>query len=68
MGKFSKADKAEWSYFISPVTKQRTYCDVCRSCEHDCKQSYHAQVIRCLRYDPKRAVCTAKNTGKKGGK
>ncbi len=68
MRKNTKSYFEKFGYFIDPDTQQLTYCDVCRSCVHDCKQSYYAQVIRCLRYDPKRAVCTAKNTGKKEGK
>ncbi len=56
MPKLSKKQKQEWDYFINPETGRRTYNRLCRKCRNDCKQSYRAKIVCCLKYKPKRSV------------
>ncbi len=28
------------------------YCETCMDCQKDCKQSFRAVIVRCLRFDP----------------
>ena len=45
--------KLEWAFFLD-ADGRRKYNDVCRRCEHDCKQSFRAVIGRCPRYTSKR--------------
>ena len=49
----SKKWKLEWAFFLD-ADGRRKYNDVCRRCEHDCKQSFRAVIVRCPRYTSKR--------------
>ena len=44
MPRLSKKVKAEWAFFLHPQTGRRTYNEICRSCIHECKQSFRAPV------------------------
>ena len=55
MGGFSsKKRKLELSFFLNDRGRV-TYNDLCRKCQHECKQSFRAVVIDCPRYLSKRA-------------
>lgn len=56
MPNLSKQKRTEWSFFIRPITKRRTYNELCRSCVNKCKQSFRAIEVACPRYVSKRAV------------
>ena len=56
MPRLSMKAKQEWAFFIHPITHRRTYNEICRSCTHDCKQSFRAKLIECCQYESKRAV------------
>ncbi len=28
------------------------YCEMCMNCQKDCKQSFRARIVRCLRFEP----------------
>ena len=68
MPRLSKKAKAEWAFFIHPKTHRRTYNEICRSCTHDCKQSFRAKLIECRRYESKRAVNYARKNAPKRNK
>lgn len=53
----SKKWKQEWDFFLD-ADGRRKYADVCRRCAHDCKQSFHANVVRCPAYQSKRTDST----------
>lgn len=36
--------KDEWAFFLDGDGR-RKYAELCRRCIHDCKQSFHAEVI-----------------------
>lgn len=60
--------KDEWAFFLDGDGR-RKYADICRRCIHDCKQSFHAEVIACPGYISKRsqvAIETAINCQDKG--
>lgn len=54
MPRMSKKRKEEWSFFLNDRSRI-TYCDLCRRCTRDCKQSFRATVVECPRYCSKRA-------------
>lgn len=56
MPRLSKKAKAEWAFFLHPQTGRRTYNEICRSCTHECKQSFRALLLECPKYESKRAV------------
>ena len=56
MPRLSKKAKAEWAFFLHPQTGRRTYNKICRSCTHECKQSFRALLLECPKYESKRAV------------
>ena len=56
MPRLSKKAKAEWAFFLHPHTGRRTYNEICRSCTHECKQSFRALLLECPKYESKRAV------------
>ena len=44
--------KLEWAFFLD-ADGRRKYNDVCRRCEHDCKQSFRADLIDCPHFSRK---------------
>lgn len=56
MPRLSKKAKTEWAFFLHPQTGRRTYNEICRSCTHECKQSFRALLLECPKYESKRAV------------
>ena len=54
MPRLSKSAKRQWDFFISPKTGRRTYNDLCRRCENDCKQSFKAIIVCCPKYKHKK--------------
>lgn len=65
MPRLTKKQKQEWAFFIHPDTKRRTYNKLCRSCIHNCKQSYRVTVVECRRYASKIADYYARKTAPK---
>lgn len=45
----TKAQKAEWAYFIGP-SGRITYDEKCAKCIHGCKQSFRTKVMECPNY------------------
>lgn len=45
MPRLSKKTKAEWSFFINPLTGKRQFNLLCQHCICECKQSYRAQIL-----------------------
>ena len=54
MPRMSKKRKLELSFFLNDRGRV-TYNDLCRKCQHKCKQSFRAVVIDCPHYLSKRA-------------
>ena len=50
MPRLSKKAKAEWSFFINPLTGKRQFNLLCQHCACQCKQSYRAQILACPNY------------------
>lgn len=50
MPRLSKKAKAEWAFFINPLTGKRQFNLLCQHCTCECKQSYRAQILACPRY------------------
>ena len=46
--------KDEWAFFLDGDGR-RKYAELCRRCIHDCKQSFHTEVITCPGYISKRS-------------
>lgn len=59
MPRLSKQEREEWSLFISPETGRITFHPLCRSCVHNCQQTYKAELCRCPRRVSKRSVARA---------
>lgn len=38
--------KREWAYFLDD-NEEFAYCDICRECDRDCKQSFRVIGIYC---------------------
>ncbi len=60
MPRMSKKRKKELAFFqrkfISVYDRgRRSYNELCRKCQHGCKQSFRAVIIDCPRYLSKRA-------------
>ena len=53
MPRMSKEKRLEWSFFLNHRNRI-AYNVLCRSCTHDCKQSFRAIVVLCPRYWSKR--------------
>lgn len=53
MPRMSKKRKLELSFFLNDRGRM-AYNDMCRKCQHKCKQSFRAVVIDCSRYLSKR--------------
>lgn len=53
MPRMSKKRKQEWALFLNERNRI-TYNELCRKCQHDCKQSFRVTVIECPNYLSKR--------------
>jgi hypothetical protein len=53
MPRMPKYVKEEWEYFLNQRGR-KTYNELCRKCENDCKQSFRAVIIQCPYYISKR--------------
>ena len=51
----SKKWRLEWAFFLGG-NGRRQYNKLCKTCAHDCKQSFRAKVVACPRYCSKRSV------------
>ena len=49
MPRMSREKRLEWSFFLNHRNRI-AYNALCRSCTHDCKQSFRAIVVLCPRY------------------
>ena len=54
MPRMSKKRKHELSFYLNERGRV-TYNELCRKCQHGCKQSFRAVVVDCPRYLSKRA-------------
>ena len=54
MARMSNKRRLEWSFFLNDRSRI-TYNELCRKCQHECKQSFRAVVVDCPRYLSKRA-------------
>ena len=54
MPRMSKKRKKELAFFLNDQGR-RSYNELCRKCQHGCKQSFRAGIINCPRYLSKRA-------------
>ncbi len=53
MPRMPKYLKEEWTFFLDERGRKK-YCEFCKNCERDCKQSFRATVIYCPKYLSKR--------------
>lgn len=53
MPRMSKKRKQEWALFLNHRNRI-TYNELCRKCQHDCKQSFRVSVIECPKFLSKR--------------
>ena len=69
MARMSNKRRLEWSFFLSDrsrITYDRsriTYNELCRKCQHECKQSFRAVVVDCPKYLSKRSKKKDKTAG-----
>ena len=54
MARMSNKRRLEWSFFLNDRSRI-TYNELCRKCQHECKQSFRAVVVDCPHYLSKRA-------------
>ena len=54
MPRMSKKRKKELAFFLNDRGR-RSHNELCRKCQHECKQSFRAVMIDCPRYLSKRA-------------
>ena len=54
MPRMSKKRKHELSFYLNDRGRV-TYNELCRKCQHGCRQSFRAVVVDCPRYLSKRA-------------
>lgn len=62
MPRLSKKQKQEWAFFLNAKTGRRTYNDLCRKCQNECRQSFRAVIVSCPKYHSKRSVKNAPNS------
>lgn len=62
MPRLSKKAKQEWAFFLNAETGRRTYNDLYRKCQKNCKQSFRAIIVGCPKYHSKRSVINAPNS------
>ena len=53
MPRMSKKLKEEWALFLNDRGR-KAYNELCRRCEHDCKQSFRTVIVKCPYYLSKR--------------
>ena len=53
--RMSKKHKEEWALFLD-ARGRKAYCDICRKCERECKQSFRSTVVQCPKYLSKRRL------------
>ena len=53
MPRMPKKLKKEHAFFLND-RERRSYNELCRKCQHECKQSFRAVIIDCPRYLSKR--------------
>ena len=46
MARMSNKRRLEWSFFLNDRSRI-TYNELCRKCQHECKQSFRAVVVDC---------------------
>ena len=61
MPRMSKKRKHELSFYLNDRGRV-TYNELCRKCQHGCRQSFRAVVIDCPRYLSKRVKKKEKHT------
>ena len=66
MPRMSKRLKEEWAFFLDDRGR-KAYCDTCRRCDGECKQSFRAEIIYCPKYHSKRSVTNGNTNNRKGG-
>ena len=49
MARMSNKRRLEWSFFLNDRTRI-TYTELCRKCQHQCKQSFRVVVVDCPKY------------------
>ena len=54
MARMSNKRRLEWSFFLNDRSRI-TYNELCRKCQHKCKQSFRAVVVDCPKYLSKRS-------------
>ncbi len=54
MARMSNKRRLEWSFFLNDRSRI-TYNELCRKCQHECKQSFRAVVVDCPKYLSKRS-------------
>ena len=57
MPRMSKKEKEKWQFFLDDRGR-KAYNDLCRKCVRDCKQSFRAIVVQCLKFKSKRSIKT----------
>ena len=62
MPRMSKKRRLEWSFFLNDRSRI-TYNELCRKCQHECKQSFRAVVVDCPKYLSKRSKKKDKTAG-----
>lgn len=55
IGRMSEKKKQELAFFLNDKNRI-TYCEKCRKCTEECKQSFRAMVVACPNYHSKRAL------------
>ena len=53
MPRMSKQKKKEWDFYLNE-NGRISYNELCRKCDHECKQSFRAVIISCPEYSSKR--------------
>ena len=62
MARMSNKRRLEWSFFLNDRSRI-TYNELCRKCQHKCKQSFRAVVVDCPTYLSKRSKKKDKTAG-----
>ena len=62
MARMSNKRRLEWSFFLNDRSRI-TYNELCRKCQHECKQSFQAVVVDCPKYLSKRSKKKGKIAG-----
>ena len=62
MARMSNKRRLEWSFCLNDRSRI-TYTELCRKCQHECKQSFRAVVVDCPKYLSKRSKKKGKTAG-----